>query len=76
MWFGDENASSTWEVASNLPFALVKDFEKGIHYNICHESFSSGGETYHTVSAKSVETEDESSSRKRRKVEIHTSSSG
>ena len=75
MWLGDPNISSTWELASNLPSALVEDYERGIHYDISHESYSSGGETFHTIAAKSVQSEDERPS-KRTKVDIDTSSSG
>ena len=70
MWLGDPNISSTWELASNLPSALVEDFEQGIQYDISRDSYSSAGETFHTITAKSVQSADERPS-KRTRLDMH-----
>ena len=75
VWLGDPKTPSAWEPASNLPSVLVEDFERGINYDLSHNSFSSAGETFHTITAKAVDSAVQTPS-KRSKVEIDTSSSG
>ena len=43
---------SSWEHASSLPHSLVKEFEDGNEWKIQRESFTSGGETIHMLSAQ------------------------
>ena len=39
----------SWNHASTLPTALVKEYENGIQRKLHKESFTSGGETIHTI---------------------------
>ena len=40
---------TSWESSSTLPDSLIEDYEKGASSDVL-ESFSSGGQTIHTVS--------------------------
>ena len=51
VWLGRPIADSTWEPESTLPSSLVRDYEAGILREIHAETFTTGGETVHTLSA-------------------------
>lgn len=55
VWLGKPVAESTWEPQDNLPDSLVTEYEAGIFREIQRETFTSGGQTVHTLSANSVE---------------------
>jgi len=61
---------SSWERASSLPTALVKDYEDGIQRELYKESFTSGGETIHTLSATQKDTRDSSPKPKQPRVDF------
>lgn len=50
VWLGRPVACSTWEQATSLPPSLVDDYEQGVQRELKKESFTSGGETIHTLS--------------------------
>ena len=52
MRIGATSSDTTWEICTSLPKQLVKEFENGVHRSVVDESFSSGGETLHTLSSK------------------------
>ena len=49
VWLGTPTMKTSWEPASTLPSSLVEDYEKGASGDVL-ESFSSGGQTIHTMS--------------------------
>ena len=73
MWLGKPDTTSTWEKASSLPPKLVEDYERGVQYSVETHSFTSGGETFHTLATK---PDDTLPSPKRMKVDMNTSSMG
>ena len=73
MWLGRPDTTSTWEKSSSLPSKLVEDYERGVQYSIETYSFTSGGETFHTLATKPGDT---LPSPKRTKVDITTSTMG
>ena len=42
-------AESTWKSVSSLPQSLIEDYEAGVKSDIQQYSFSSGGQTIHTL---------------------------
>lgn len=76
VWLGKPEAECTWERDSNLPAALVKDYENGVAYDVEVESFTSGGETFQTLFSKPGSSELTTPSSKRAKVNTSTSTSG
>lgn len=54
MRIGEASSDSTWEVSSSLPKQLVDEFENGVHRDLIDETFTSGGETVHTLSSTPV----------------------
>lgn len=49
MWLGRSSTESTWEPVSSLPPQLVANYEAGILYEVQRESFTTGGQTVHTL---------------------------
>ena len=49
-WLGKPIAESTWEPESNLPPSLVAEFEAGILREVQKVTFSTGGQSVHTLS--------------------------
>ncbi len=58
---------TSWEPASTLPDSLIKDYEKGACGDVL-ESFSSGGQTIHTMSISP--SGDEPKSKKIKSTEV------
>ena len=54
MRIGEATANSTWEPVSSLPSVLVAEFEKGVQRQLVDHTFSSGGETVHTLSSRPI----------------------
>ena len=54
MRIGEATASATWEPASTLPAELVSEFESGMHRELVDNTYSSGGETVHTLVSRPV----------------------
>ena len=52
---------------------LVEDYERGVQYSVETHSFTSGGETFHTLATM---PDDTLPSRKRTKVDLNTSTTG
>ena len=71
VWLGRPITDSTWEPESTLPPSLVADYEAGIVREIQKESFTTGGQTVHTLSASATEP-----NVKRLRTEYTTSLSG
>ena len=57
IWLGRSVTESSWEVASSLPDVLIEDYERGIQHDLRQQSYTSGGQTVHTLST--VRKEDE-----------------
>lgn len=57
---------TSWEPASTLPSSLIEDYEKGGSGDIL-ESFSSGGQTIHTMSTFPSKTPEAAPKPKKRK---------
>ena len=45
---------STWEPETSLPQDLVADYEAGLFQEVQRESFTTGGQTIHTLSTAPV----------------------
>ena len=54
VWIGGTSCDSTWEMCSSLPKQLVDEFEDGVRRELIDSTFSSGGETVHTLSSVPV----------------------
>ena len=54
MTIGATTSNSTWEICTSLPKQLIEEFESGVHRDVVDLSFTSGGETLHTLSSKPV----------------------
>ena len=50
IWLGRSVTESSWEVASSLPDVLIEDYERGIQHDLHQQSYTSGGQTVHTLS--------------------------
>ena len=44
-------AASTWEPVSSLPSELIAEYEDGVVRELVDDTFSSGGETLHSLSS-------------------------
>ena len=69
VWLGKPVTDSTWETAESLPTTLVQEYESGIVRDIQKESFTTGGQTVHTLSTVPV-TRGEESTTKRLKIDL------
>ena len=56
VWLGRPIADSTWEPESSLPPSLVSEYEAGILREIQKETFTTGGQTVHTLSTSTTES--------------------
>ena len=77
IWLGRSVTESSWEVASSLPDVLIEDYERGIQHDLHQQSYTSGGQTVHTLST--VRKVDETSLEAKRPCVVDTvqsSSSG
>ena len=50
IWLGRSVTETSWEVASSLPDVLIEDYERGIQHDLQQQSYTSGGQTIHTLS--------------------------
>ena len=55
VWLGRPIADSTWEPESTIPPSLVREYEAGILREIHKQTFTTGGQTVHTLSASARE---------------------
>ena len=55
VWLGRPIGDCTWEPESNLPQSLVAEYEAGILREIQKDTFTTGGQTVHTLSASATE---------------------
>ena len=52
LWLGKEKCAVTWELAANVPRAIVEEFEKGILITVSDDVMSTGiGQETHTLAA-------------------------
>ena len=76
VWLGKPDTDSTWENASDLPSILISDYERGVKRDIGDNSFSSGGETFHTLSSCRVEDTMTPPPSKTRRITVESTSGG
>ena len=77
IWLGRSVTESSWEVASSLPDVLIEDYERGIQHDLHQQSYTSGGQTVHTLSTVRKVDETSPPEAKRRVVDtVQSSSSG
>lgn len=50
IWLGRPLTESSWELASSLFNVLIQDYEHGIQHDLHQKSYTSGGQTIHTLS--------------------------
>ena len=55
VWLGRPITDSTWEPESNLPSTLVAEYEAGIVREVQKQTFTTGGQTVHTLSASATQ---------------------